>query len=292
MSDLGHLLRKARMDKKISLDDLEDATKIRKRYLQAIEDGDYKLLPGSFYVRAFIKSYAEAVGLDPTEVLKLYQSLTPEPAPEKPAGETNIRSKRAGSTKNTDKLSRLASNVVMISFVVLILAVAYYYFDKNYKGTPADENPTESQPPRITNSKDPTASANVEGSNPSSDGKPTALPSPTPSPIIAKTEVTFTSSDKGVDNYLVKGSEKLNIQLKITGAQCWIQVDALSADNKKTMQKQKLYKNGELETFELDSSAYLNIGAASAVELTVNGVVVTVGDTANVKRVQLNLQKS
>lgn len=63
MSDLGYILRKTRLERKISLDDLQEVTKIRKRYLEAIEEGNYKVLPGSFYVRAFIKSYAEAVGL-------------------------------------------------------------------------------------------------------------------------------------------------------------------------------------------------------------------------------------
>ena len=82
MSDLGQLLKKARTQKGITLDELQELTKIRKRYLEAIEEGNYKILPGNFYVRAFIKSYSEAVGLEPEEVLRLYRSVLPEPAPE------------------------------------------------------------------------------------------------------------------------------------------------------------------------------------------------------------------
>jgi cytoskeletal protein RodZ len=294
VSDLGQLLRRARLEKKISLEDLQETTKIRKRYLEAIEDGNYKVLPGSFYVRAFIKSYAEAVGLDPNEVLKLYQSYLPETEAEKPAVDT-IRKKRSGSTKNTDKLSRIASSIVMISFVVLILGVIYYFAYQNYKETPADDQPTQSQAPRITNSKDPLAGSAANGaqsSGGSAEPIPTASPTPTPTPTPTKTEVTFSSNVKGVDHYVVNTSEKLNIQFKITGSECWIQVDAISADNKKTIQKQKVYKLDETDTFELNSSAYLNIGAASNVQLTVNGTLITLGDTPNPKRIQLNLQKN
>ncbi|MCD1257749.1 helix-turn-helix domain-containing protein [Paenibacillus athensensis] len=296
MSDLGQILRKARMDAKISLDDLQESTKIRKRYLEAIEEGNYKVLPGSFYVRAFIKSYAEAVGLDPTEVLKMYETTNPSPTTEQPAVET-IRKKRA-SSRHTDKMSRWASGSMMIAFVVLILGVVYYFAYQNYKGTPAEDNPAQTQSPRITDRTDSspgvTGSSTASGTNqgetlPSTAPTATPTPSPTPTPAVS---VQFVSSEKNVDTYAVTGSDKLNIQLKITGAQCWIQVDALTADNKRVMQKQKLYKNGDSDSFELDSSAYLNIGAASTVELNVNGVVVTVGDTPNPKKVRLNLQKS
>lgn len=70
MSELGQQLKEARLQKGLSLDDVQEMTKIRKRYLEAIETGDYKVLPGSFYVRAFIKTYAETVGLNPDEILK------------------------------------------------------------------------------------------------------------------------------------------------------------------------------------------------------------------------------
>ncbi|UJF35403.1 helix-turn-helix domain-containing protein [Paenibacillus hexagrammi] len=290
MSDLGFILRKARMDSKISLDDLQEVTKIRKRYLEAIEEGNYKVLPGSFYVRAFIKSYAEAVGLDPNEVLQMYQSTNPSPEPEQPVVDT-IRKKRS-SVRNTEKISRWASSVMFVSFIVLISGIVYYYTYKNHKTTPAENNPTQTQSPRITDSTDPTAGTKLNStaaeSTPQVVSTPTPAPTPTPSPV----QVKFSANEKGVDNYTITGSQKLDIQLKITGAQCWIRIDELNANNQKSMLKQKTYKNGETDSFEIDGSSYLNIGAASAVELTVNGTVIPVGDTPNPKRVQLNLQKS
>ena len=64
MTELGARLKEARLAKGYSLEDLQEITKIQKRYLIGIEEGNYSIMPGSFYVRAFIKQYAEAVGLE------------------------------------------------------------------------------------------------------------------------------------------------------------------------------------------------------------------------------------
>lgn len=294
MSDLGSILRKTRLEKKISLDDLQDVTKIRKRYLEAIEEGNYKILPGSFYVRAFIKSYAEAVGLDPTEVLNLYQTTNPSSPAQKPVVET-IRQNRT-SVRNTEKLSRFASSVMFICFILLIFGIVYYYTYKNYKGTPADEKPAQTQSPRITDSTNPSADTKSNTTtNVSSDGKvaplATVAPTPEPKPTPPAVQVKFSSNEKGVDNYTITGTSNLKIQMKITGS-CWIRIDSLTEAGGKDMLRQKLYNAGDTDTFDLTGSAYLNVGAASALELTVNGTVVPVGDTPNPKRVQLNLQKN
>ena len=77
MTELGARLKEARLQKGYSLDDLQEITKIQKRYLVGIEDGNYASMPGSFYVRAFIKQYAEAVGLNADEILREYQKEIP-----------------------------------------------------------------------------------------------------------------------------------------------------------------------------------------------------------------------
>jgi cytoskeleton protein RodZ len=61
---VGNKLRAARTRRKLSLQDAEEATKIRARYLGALEDEDWELLPGDTYARAFIRTYAALLGLD------------------------------------------------------------------------------------------------------------------------------------------------------------------------------------------------------------------------------------
>ncbi len=61
---VGNKLREARARRRLSLEEVEEATKIRGRYLQAIEGEDWDQLPGETYARAFIRTYAALVGLD------------------------------------------------------------------------------------------------------------------------------------------------------------------------------------------------------------------------------------
>jgi cytoskeletal protein RodZ len=61
---VGNKLRAARTRRKLSLQEAEEETKIRARYLQALEDEDWEQLPGDTYARAFIRTYAALLGLD------------------------------------------------------------------------------------------------------------------------------------------------------------------------------------------------------------------------------------
>ncbi|GAF41063.1 hypothetical protein FC83_GL001138 [Agrilactobacillus composti DSM 18527 = JCM 14202] len=87
MNELGQKLRQARIDKGYTIDDLQQITKIQKRYLLAIEEGNLDQLPGKFYVNAFIRQYAQTVGLDGQALLKEYQG-TPAKGPGE-AGQSN-----------------------------------------------------------------------------------------------------------------------------------------------------------------------------------------------------------
>ncbi|CAH1856373.1 helix-turn-helix domain-containing protein [Convivina intestini] len=66
---ISQQLKDARQQQGLSLDELNQKTKIQTRYLKALEEGDTDTLPSAFYVRAFARRYAEAVGLNPDELL-------------------------------------------------------------------------------------------------------------------------------------------------------------------------------------------------------------------------------
>lgn len=74
MSELGTRLRDARVDKGYTLNTLQQMTKIQKKYLQAIEESNYEEVPGNFYVRAFVKQYADMVGLNGDALLEEFES--------------------------------------------------------------------------------------------------------------------------------------------------------------------------------------------------------------------------
>ena len=74
MDNLGFELKKARKSQGMTLEDVHHITKISLKFLESIEDGNFNVLPG-VYIRAFLKSYAAAVGISPDKVLKEYDTL-------------------------------------------------------------------------------------------------------------------------------------------------------------------------------------------------------------------------
>ena len=72
MAGEGQMLRAARKEKEWSYMETEDTTKIRVRYIQALEEEDYKVLPGTTYVKGYLRTYAKQLGLDPDEIIALY----------------------------------------------------------------------------------------------------------------------------------------------------------------------------------------------------------------------------
>src|SRR5439155_7496325 len=74
----GSSLRLSREAQGLTLVDAEKATRVRARYLRALEEGQFDLLPGGSYPRVFLRDYASYLGLDPALLL---QGL-PEPEPE------------------------------------------------------------------------------------------------------------------------------------------------------------------------------------------------------------------
>src|SRR5688500_9883876 len=64
MPDIGASLREARMRARIDISEVEASTKIRAKYLRALENEEWDLLPGPTYVKSFLRTYAESLDLD------------------------------------------------------------------------------------------------------------------------------------------------------------------------------------------------------------------------------------
>jgi len=73
MADIGSTLREARMRARMDITDLETQTKIRAKYLRALENEEWELLPGPAYVKTFLRTYAEALGLDARVLVEEYK---------------------------------------------------------------------------------------------------------------------------------------------------------------------------------------------------------------------------
>ena len=73
MPDIGSTLREARMHARIDISEIESETKIRAKYLRALENEEWDLLPGPTYVKSFLRTYADALGLDGKLLIEEYK---------------------------------------------------------------------------------------------------------------------------------------------------------------------------------------------------------------------------
>lgn len=73
MPEIGPTLREARMRARIDITEVEQATKIRAKYLRAIENEEWSLLPGSTFIKSFLREYAAYLGLDARSLVEEYK---------------------------------------------------------------------------------------------------------------------------------------------------------------------------------------------------------------------------
>src|SRR5438105_10262868 len=80
MADIGTTLREARIRARIDISEVEARTKIRARYLRAIENEEWDLLPGPVYVKSFLRTYSDFLGLDSRMLVDEYKRLYEGPS--------------------------------------------------------------------------------------------------------------------------------------------------------------------------------------------------------------------
>lgn len=125
MRELGRILRSTRESLGFDLDEIEEKTKIRKRYLLALEEGDWSVLPGRVYARGFVRSYADVLGLDGLELLqqhvdgreleppvetvdKVARPTPPEPVRDEPSGSVSADSQGSSDGQQRKAVARIA----------------------------------------------------------------------------------------------------------------------------------------------------------------------------------------
>jgi transcriptional regulator with XRE-family HTH domain len=79
LSDVGELLRAARQKRNVSVSEAATATRIKPAFIEALEDGDYAILPGPAYVTGFLRNYAQYLRLNVDDILQDYYTYSPAP---------------------------------------------------------------------------------------------------------------------------------------------------------------------------------------------------------------------
>ncbi len=168
MPTLGEVLRDGRFRRNLSLEQVETDTKIRKKYLVALEEEDYTALPAPVYARGFVHSYAEYLGVDPNFVDKLFQP------PERTVKVPDVRP-AANGFRETRSIS-LGTVMTFLTAVVVLAGVVFLY--AQYLSYTSSTPPSAA--PRATAVGSPTALAVIA---PAPTSLPTSTPMPSPTPV-------------------------------------------------------------------------------------------------------------
>src|SRR3954463_8055343 len=80
MLDIGAQLRETRMRRRIDISEVEAATKIRAKYLRALENEEWDLLPGPTFVKTFLRTYSEYLDLDARLIVEEYKQRYERPS--------------------------------------------------------------------------------------------------------------------------------------------------------------------------------------------------------------------
>ncbi|MFO6495495.1 MULTISPECIES: helix-turn-helix domain-containing protein [Bacillus] len=270
MTELGNRLKEAREEKGMSLDDLQAATKIQKRYLTALEEGNYDVIPGKFYVRAFIKQYAEAVGLNSELLFEEYKKDIPNSYNDEVSDKLSSIKPQRELPKSASKALELLPTLLVSAGVIVVVVIIYVIIQAVNGGgnqQSAEQPKTEESQSKYDVSKD---SPLTKENQKDEDAQQNSGEKKNDSASDEKNELSIKAagSEGSSTTYEVSGADKLELEVKAT-ADSWVRVrDAKGSSLKEGMMKKgETFKKNITDQEQVD----LRIGYAPGVEIKING---------------------
>ncbi len=270
MSELARVLAEARAAKGASLAEVEAGTRIRQKYIEALENGDFADLPRGAVARGFLRTYAEYLGLDPDEVLRLYAQESGDAEVEVPIAEPgkpryiDYRPLEVELLDTRPSLGWLRWVVAFLIVVVLGVAAWWFFGRGSAAGwsslafwVPPSPTPTATSTPTpwiVTATPSLTPMMTPVVATPTSDllllptptvfwtATPTSLPSPTPE-IVPQIAMSLTVTQRA-----------------------WVRVDA---DGE--VVQEGILEEGESRFWNAAESMAIRTGNGGGVSLILNG---------------------
>ena len=269
----GELLEQARRQQGLSLRDVENATKIRTRYLEGLEKEDYSLLPDQVYVQGFLKTYANFLGLDGEA---LAQDFRERRAPRRERGLNYERPRSSeferpmmspGGLAGAERRRISGTTILTVALAIILIALlggALYYVGSRSAGTPATDE-SASQPENRENQApaDP-APAEPEKEEPRQEPEPNAaVEAPAEEPAVeearAPAEPAGETPDEAADG-------TVDVAVSVGDSPSWLNVEADGF-----VVYYETAPAGFVSTFEGQEYVTITAGNAGAVVVEVDG---------------------
>lgn len=254
MGKVGDVLRKTREAKGLSLQQVEDETNMRWKYIEALEEENYEVIPGQAYVKGFLRNYSAFLGLNPEEILELYKEYYEKP----------VIVERPEEVRSAKRIDRKKTKQKQTRFILIIVALAVLLgsgwmvwagiLGPNTQ-TPNTNPQAQKNQPKGQNQQTPPPQT-----KPDSAGK---LTTPTPGGQSATPIPGGHSATTPGGQVTPQG---VNLTLKSSGGNCWIGV---------VIDGQKAYagflKNGETKNFKANNKIGVRYGNAGVVDVFYQG---------------------
>jgi cytoskeleton protein RodZ len=133
--EIGNTLREARVRRNLTLQQVEEDIKIRVKYVQAMENEDWDVMPGVTYVKGFLRTYATYLGLDPDVIIGEFRSRGMVPSQEH-------HEPFSGSSVIGKPRSHRGRNTIVIVAVLCLVALAAIYVVGLLNGNGGGDEPT------------------------------------------------------------------------------------------------------------------------------------------------------
>ncbi|MDO4659511.1 cytoskeleton protein RodZ [Streptococcus sp.] len=219
---IGEVLRLARINQGLSLEELQEKTEIQLHFLEAMEADDFDQLPSTFYARSFLRKYAWAVELDERIVLDAYDSGSMITYEEVDVDEEDLSGRRRSNKKKTSYLP-------LFYFVLFALSILIFvtYYVWNYIQT--QPSPSSANYSVVSSTSSTTSSSSSSSSQTSSSSSTT------------ESTITVLGEGNRIEARYKTSKETATVQLAVSDeASCWVSVSGseleggvtLSADNK------------------------------------------------------------
>lgn len=218
---IGEVLRLARINQGLSLEELQEKTEIQLNFLEAMEADDFDQLPSTFYARSFLRKYAWAVELDERIVLDAYDSGSMITYEEVDVDEEELSGRRRSNKKKTSYLP-------LFYFVLFALSILIFvtYYVWNYIQT--QPSPSSANYSVVSSTSSTTSSSSSSTSQTSS------------SSSTAESTITVSGEGNRIEARYKTSKETATVQLTVSDATSWVSVSGsdleggvtLSSDNK------------------------------------------------------------
>ncbi len=270
---IGPVLEQARRERGLSLGEVEQATKIRKRYLQGLERDDYGALPDAIYAQGFLKTYANYLGLDGEELSRELKNRR-KPRRERqleyalPKGsdfEQPLIDPGGLSGAEKRRISGVAVFALALGVIAIAAVIGTLYFIGRDSQTVSEQR--DSPPSEEAANRQEARPERGSGSEPQEER-------PDPGANSGEEE----AQEGGEENPQPSEPEVLRAVIRVQGAPSWL---SIQSDGETSYEQ--IAQPGFLKTFEAERKLSISTGNAGAVEVEINGQNVGVlGDDGEV----------